>query len=150
MQPTIGITAGDPAGIGLEVIIKSLPSVVKAARWVIFTDLSIFKRNARFNAGDPGPGASFGLEDLGYDTSSIYWGQPSAESGQRALAYLEAASAAALAGKIHAIVTAPVSKEWIGPEFHGQTDFLADRAGVQQFAMAFFAPTFKVVLATIH
>src|SRR5262249_55242897 len=38
----------------------------------------------------------------------------------------------------------------IGPTFHGQTDFLAEMARVEQFAMSFFAPTFKVVLATIH
>jgi len=150
MLPTIGITAGDPAGIGLEVVIKALPSVVKSAHWVLFTDLSVFERNARFNSGDPGPGSSFELQDLRSDASTIRWGQPSKESGQRALAYLEAASAAALAGKIDAIVTAPVSKEWIGTDFHGQTDLLAERANVKEFAMAFFAPTFKVVLATIH
>jgi 4-hydroxythreonine-4-phosphate dehydrogenase len=142
MQPTIGITAGDPAGIGLEVILKSIPSVQTSARWILFTDRSVFDRNAaRFN-----PGINLELHDLG----GAQWGQPSAESGRRALAYLEAASKAAMAGEINAIVTAPVSKEWIGPSFHGQTDFLAERAGVQQFAMAFFAPTLKVVLATIH
>jgi 4-hydroxythreonine-4-phosphate dehydrogenase len=53
-------------------------------------------------------------------------------------------------GAIQAIVTAPVSKASIGPHFKGQTEFLAERAGVPQFAMAFFAPTFKVVLATVH
>ena len=53
-------------------------------------------------------------------------------------------------GKIDAIVTAPVSKEAIGGDFHGQTDFFAEAAGVREYAMAFFAPTFKVVLATIH
>jgi 4-hydroxythreonine-4-phosphate dehydrogenase len=63
---------------------------------------------------------------------------------------LKAASDEALNGRIQAIVTAPVSKEAIGPTFHGQTDFLAEMARCEQFAMAFFAPTFKVVLATIH
>ena len=53
-------------------------------------------------------------------------------------------------GNIQAIVTAPVSKASIGPHFKGQTEFLSERAGVSQFAMAFFAPTFKVVLATVH
>src|SRR5262249_53362553 len=37
-----------------------------------------------------------------------------------------------------------------GGGFHGQTDFLAERAGVTEYAMAFFAPSFKVVLATVH
>lgn len=146
MQPTIGITAGDPAGIGLEVVLKSISPVLASARWILFADRPIFERNAaRFN-----PGVNLELHDLGDDGSTIEWGRPIAKTGQRALAYLDAASAAALAGKIDAIVTAPVSKETIGPAFHGQTDFLAERAGSKQYAMAFFAPTFKVVLATIH
>ena len=147
MLPTIGITAGDPAGIGLEVILKSMPSVHSAARWILFTDRSVFERNITQFA----PGNTFlELRDLGDDGVSLQWGRPTARAGQRALAYLEAASQAALAGEIDAIVTAPVSKEWIGEGFHGQTDLLAERAGVTEFAMAFFAPTFKVVLATIH
>jgi 4-hydroxythreonine-4-phosphate dehydrogenase len=147
MQPTIGLTAGDPAGVGLEVILKSIMPLLDAAQWILFTDRSIFERNAaRFGAAR----SSLELRDLGDDGSSVQWGRPNPKSGQRALAYLEAASTAALAEEIDAIVTAPVSKEWIGGDFHGQTDLLADRAGVKEFAMAFFAPTFKVVLATIH
>jgi 4-hydroxythreonine-4-phosphate dehydrogenase len=147
MRPTIGITAGDPAGVGLEVILKSIMPVQDAAHWILFTDRSIFERNtARFGAGD----ASLELRDLGDDGSSLEWGRPNAKCGQRALAYLEAASKAALAKELDAIVTAPLSKEWVGGDFHGQTDLLAERAGVNEFAMAFFAPTFKVVLATIH
>jgi len=150
MLPTIGITAGDPAGIGLEVILKSIPSVQHAARWILFTDRSVFERNAaRFGSGNTSID-SIELRDLGDDGSSLQWGRPSTKTGQRALAYLEAASEAALGHEIDAIVTAPVSKEWIGGHFHGQTDQLAQRAGAGEFAMAFFAPTFKVVLATIH
>jgi 4-hydroxythreonine-4-phosphate dehydrogenase len=150
MLPTIGITAGDPAGIGLEVILKSITPVQHSARWILFTDRSVFERNAaRFNPGITSID-SIQLRDLGDDGSSLQWGRPNTKTGQRALAYLEAASKAVLAGEIDAIVTAPLSKEWIGGDFHGQTDLLAERAGVKEFAMAFFAPTFKVVLATIH
>jgi 4-hydroxythreonine-4-phosphate dehydrogenase len=161
MRATIGITAGDPAGIGLEVVLKSISSVLKLSRWVLFTDRAIFERNvALFPPGieyrwiqdtslvtdDP----VLFLRDLPGDSSGIEWGKLSFAAGRRARAYLEAASAEALDGKIEAIVTAPVCKEAIGADFHGQTDFLAECAGVRQFAMAFFAPTFKVVLATIH
>ena len=161
MQATIGITSGDPAGIGLEVILKSVSPVLTRARWVLFTDSAVFERNvARFNPGvnlrrikslasltnEP---ALF-VHDLEAGSPPVQWGQPGYDSGRRAMAYLEAASATALAGNIDAIVTAPVSKEVIGQGFRGQTDFLAERAGRSQYAMAFFAPTFKVVLATIH
>jgi len=161
MQATIGITAGDPAGIGLEVVLKSISSVLTSARWVLFVDRHVFERNAnRFAAGlnrrwiDDLSGITeepvLFLHDAGGNSTGIEWGKLSREAGQRAIAYLEVASAAALAGHIDAIVTAPVSKEAIGKGFVGQTDFLAERAGRTQYAMAFFAPTFKVVLATIH
>src|SRR4051812_2042763 len=161
MHATIGITAGDPAGIGLEVVLKSISSVVTSARWILFTDRSIFERNAeRFPSGIPfqwirdtselTDAPVLFLYDLDGDTSRIQFGERSSHAGARALAYLKAASDAALQGRIQAIVTAPVSKEAIGPGFHGQTDFFAEEAGCTRFAMAFFAPTFKVVLATIH
>ncbi len=161
MQATIGITTGDPAGIGLEVIFKSISSLSSSARWILFTDRSVFERNVELFS----PGIKYKwidriseatadpilfLRDMGEDTSSIQFGAPSAASGRRALTYLKTAGEEALRGNLQAIVTGPVSKEAIGPTFHGQTDFLAEMARVQQFAMAFFAPTFKVVLATIH
>ncbi len=46
MRPTIGITSGDPAGIGLEVILKALPHTLDSARWVLFTTRNTFQRNA--------------------------------------------------------------------------------------------------------
>jgi 4-hydroxythreonine-4-phosphate dehydrogenase len=161
MQATLGITAGDPAGIGLEVVLKSISSVLNFACWVLFTDRAVYQRNAaRFDprmrtrwiddlASITNEPFLF-LRDLNGDVSNVSWGTLSGAAGQRSLAYLEAASAEALAGNLDAIVTAPVSKEAIGKDFHGQTDFLAERAGRKQYAMAFFAPTFKVVLATIH
>ncbi len=161
MQATLGIPAAYPAGIGLEVVLKSISSVLNFARCVLFTDRAVFQRNAaRFDprmqtrwiddlASITNEPFLF-LRDLNGDVSNVSWGELSGAGGQRSLAYLEAASAEALAGHIDAIVTAPVSKEAIGKDFHGQTDFLAERAGRKQYAMAFFAPTFKVVLATIH
>jgi 4-hydroxythreonine-4-phosphate dehydrogenase len=161
MRPIIGITTGDPAGIGLEVVFKSIGSILETARWVLFTDRAIFARNTA--VFDPGVECRWihdlsaltdepvlFVRDLGGDVSSVDWGKLSAEAGLRALAYLEAASGEALAARLQGIVTAPVNKEAIGGNFHGQTDFLADRAGVHEYAMSFFAPTFKVVLATVH
>jgi sRNA-binding regulator protein Hfq len=145
----------------LEVVLKSIYSALSTARWVLFTDRPIFDRNlGRFypqlqhrwieNLSDVSDDPVLYVFDLRGNVSGIQWTQPTPATGGRALAYLQAASAAALAGTLDAIVTAPVSKEAIGGDFRGQTDFLAERAGVEQYAMAFFAPTFKVVLATIH
>ena len=161
MRSTIGITAGDPAGIGLEIVLKSISAVLASAQWVLFTDRGSFERNAALFA--PAVKCQWitdtshitdepllFLHDAGGDTSHIEFGNGNQQSGQRALAYLKAASDEALKGRLHAIVTAPVSKECIGQGFHGQTDFLAEMAGCRHFGMAFFAPKFKVVLATIH
>jgi 4-hydroxythreonine-4-phosphate dehydrogenase len=155
---TIGISAGDPAGIGLEVTLKALPEFLASARVILFTDSVHFKRSDTNNIpfrwvrtpGEISNDAVLFLIDVPGSRELISWGEPSLRAGSRASAYLSAASDAAMQGAIQAIVTAPVSKASIGPHFKGQTEFLAERAGVPQFAMAFFAPTFKVVLATVH
>jgi 4-hydroxythreonine-4-phosphate dehydrogenase len=156
--PTLGISAGDPAGIGLEVTLKAIPEFLDAARCVLFTDSLHFERSRTkdvpfqwithlsevsnepilFLIDVPGPG------------ELIPWGEMSLRAGSRASAYLQAAADAAMQGAVQAIVTAPVSKASIGLHFKGQTEFLAEHAKVSRFAMAFFAPTFKVVLATVH
>ena len=158
---TIGISAGDPAGIGLEVVFKALPSLLDSARWVLFCDAPVFERHyAASGSALPYRWIS-GWKEVSTDhvlfllnvsggIADIALGQSSAEAGRRAVAYLAAASDAALGGHIDAIVTAPVNKASIGPPFVGQTEFLAERAHAPEFAMAFFAPTFKVALATVH
>src|SRR3954464_1219182 len=99
MRATIGITAGDPAGIGLEVVLKSISSFLTAARWVLFTDRAIFERNAaRFNPGIPSRWIEHTqsitdepllfLRDLGGNGSGIEFGRMSPDAGRRALAYL--------------------------------------------------------------
>src|SRR5262245_58150490 len=117
MRSIIGTTAGDPAGIGLEVVLKTIGPVLESARWVLFTDRAIFLRNvALFD-----PGVEYRwiedlsgvtdepvlfLRDLNGEVASIEWGRISVDAGRRALAYLNAASTEALADRLHGIVTA--------------------------------------------
>ncbi len=80
-------------------------------------------------------------------------GQPNLCSGRAQVAYLAAATEAACAGKIDALVTAPISKEWAaraGFAFPGHTEYLADATGVSDFAMMLAGPQLRVVLVTIH
>src|SRR6266481_1746503 len=99
MRATIGITTGDPAGIGLEVVLKSISAVLPSARWVLFTDRSIFERNAALflsgveskwidSIADFTDKPILFLRDLRGDTSDIRFGERTAQSGRRALAYL--------------------------------------------------------------
>jgi len=156
--PIIGISAGDPAGIGLEVVLKAVPEFLDSTRLLLFTDSIHFDRSntdntpSRWiaNASEVTDEAVLFLLDVPEASELIPWGEASLRAGSRASAYLRAASDAAMQGVIKAIVTAPVSKASIGPHFKGQTEFLSEQAGASQFAMAFFAPTFKVVLATVH
>jgi 4-hydroxythreonine-4-phosphate dehydrogenase len=161
MKPTIGISSGDPAGIGLEVTLKALPLMLDSARWVLFTDRHAFERNYALAGGglpyrwinswdELSNEAVLFVMDVPGASSPIPWGEVCADAGRCALAYLQAAGRAAMDGHVQAIVTAPVSKTSIGSPFVGQTEFLAKGARAKQFAMAFFASTFNVVLATIH
>jgi 4-hydroxythreonine-4-phosphate dehydrogenase len=158
---TIGISAGDPAGIGLEVVFKALPSLLPSARWVLFCDPPAFETHYQICGGvvphrwisnwdQISSEAVLFLMNVSGGAADIPLGKTSHAAGRRAVAYLTAASDAALAGHIDAIVTAPVNKASIGSPFVGQTEILAERAHSREFAMAFFAPTFKVVLATVH
>jgi 4-hydroxy-L-threonine phosphate dehydrogenase PdxA len=99
MRAAIGITSGDPAGIGLEVVLKSIPPLLQSARWVLFTDREIFARNVarlhrpiRFqwvdSLDDLTDAPALFLQDLRGDTSSIQWGILQEGAGRRALAYL--------------------------------------------------------------
>jgi len=161
MQRIIGISSGDPSGIGLEVILKALPAVAGSARWILYTDAPAFDRHyLRFGNGRPcrwisqpeeaADDSVLHLIDVPGATCPIPWGDVQSAAGDRAIAYLRAAGDAARERKIAGIVTAPVNKAAVGREFKGQTEFLAQQAGTARFAMAFFAPTFKVVLATVH
>ena len=140
--------------------LKALPSLLSEAGWILFSDRAAFERGHQrfcsaldwtdFDASTAAPGPGLTLSPLPGQATPPDWGRGSPETGSRALAALEAASDAALERRIDALVTAPVSKQCIGSDFLGQTEFLARRAGTEDFAMAFFTPTFKVVLATRH
>src|SRR6185295_5284990 len=126
--------------------------VFAAARWVLFADRKAFEAHASLLKELPGHRWIANLREVSADSvlHLIPVSLAGSDPGRRALASLEAASAAAVAGNLQAIVPAPVSKEAIGGAFVGQPEWLSERAGAHRFAMAFFTPTFKVVLATIH
>ena len=123
---TIGITLGDPCGIGPEVIAKALTSLAA-------DDL------AR-------------LHLIG-ETSKFQPGRPSHESAQASLEYLKTAVRLLKAGQIDALVTGPVWKEGItdlGIKFQGHTEFLAQAFAVKKFEMMFVTPKLKTVTITRH
>jgi len=151
----IGISLGDPAGIGPEIVVKALAARPELPV-VVYGDPAILAATA----------AGLGLPPVSPDrvravvpstkdggVEAIVVGRPNLASARAQLAALETATGAALRGEIAALCTAPISKDWIarvGFAFPGHTEYLADRAGVEDFAMMLAGPRLRVVLATTH
>jgi 4-hydroxythreonine-4-phosphate dehydrogenase len=133
----IGVTMGDPAGIGPELVRRVCGG---AGDVVIYGD-------ARLLAGlDARVEAVTSL-------AAVTPGAPSPATGKAQVDYLEAAIADARAGKLAALVTAPIHKASCiaaGFAFPGHTELLAERFGVPRVTMMFAGPRLKVSLATIH
>jgi 4-hydroxythreonine-4-phosphate dehydrogenase len=129
--PVIAITVGDPGGIGPEIARKAAesPRVIACCKPVIY-----------------GPWRTAAV-------SSFPQGRPSAEGGEAAYQALDSAVKDALAKKVDAIATGPLSKEGFamaGHPWKGHTDLLAHLTGAKRVAMMFWSPRLRVVLATVH
>jgi len=127
-KPRIGITIGDPAGIGPEIAVKATgdPRVLEVCQPRLYGPDNL----ARFQQG-----------------------QLSAEAGRAAYDAIVAAVRDAQQGTIDAIATAPINKEAFalaGLPWKGHTDLLAHLTGTPRVAMMFYAEELRVVLATIH
>jgi 4-hydroxythreonine-4-phosphate dehydrogenase len=147
----IAISLGDPAGIGPEIVVRALAERPDGDV-LVFGDPGLLARAARAaGVAPPTPGRVRAVTALAAD--EVTPGRPNDASARAQLAYLTAAVDAALAGEVRALVTAPISKEWIaraGFSFPGHTEYLAARAGVSEFAMMLAGPTLRVTVATTH
>lgn len=166
-HPIIGITMGDPCGIGPEIVVKALaPAAIRArARFVIFGFSELFGYAAdqaevdffwRRDHHEDLREAAAGVTVLDYDELPSPAGgqhEPTRYGGRASFAFVEDAITAAVEGRIDAMVTAPISKQaWqlAGVKFPGHTELLAKRTRSRNYAMMFVAPRMKVALATIH
>ena len=126
MQPRIGITLGDCAGVGPEIVqaaldSKALPTTAEYAVIGNYPDFSL--------------------------------GQPTLKTARAAAAALEEAVTLARRGELDAVVTGPIHKARMyaaGFKFPGQTEFFAERCGVKNFAMCLTGGKITVALVTTH
>jgi len=160
----VGITIGDPAGIGPEIVAAALAAAPREwrDRLVVYGDRGPLERAAKvMKVALPDVeivgGVSAGSTKLDSSTEPdgerATPGHPDQHSGAAQVGYLEAAVAAAARGELAAIVTAPISKSWArraGFEFLGHTEMLAARLGARDVAMFFVGPKLKVALTTVH
>ncbi|RUM42294.1 MAG: 4-hydroxythreonine-4-phosphate dehydrogenase PdxA [Desulfurobacterium sp.] len=163
MKPSIGITLGDPAGIGSEVLLKSLfflrslpfPFFVYGSRNVIefYSELLNLPSNLPVVDGAK-EGAPPGIYLVNVRDNVIFEpGKVGKDSGKAQVLYIEKAIEDAKEGKIKAIVTLPINKESAklgGFPFPGHTEFLAHSFGVKEYAMMLANEKLKVVLQTTH
>jgi 4-hydroxythreonine-4-phosphate dehydrogenase len=122
----IGITLGDCAGIGPEILDLAL----KSGRVPNSADYEVIGRQPNCKPGEP-----------------------SIETARAAAAALEEAVTRARRGELHAVVTGPIHKARMyeaGFKFPGQTEFFAERCGVKNFAMCLTGNKLTVALVTSH
>lgn len=130
-KPRVGVTVGDPAGIGPEIAVKAAadPRVLEVCEPRLY-----------------GPHDAAAL-------ARFTPGRLSAEAGQAAYAAIAQAVSDAQRGAIDAIATAPINKEAFalaGIPFRGHTDLLAMLTDAGPAVMMFYAEELRVVLATVH
>jgi 4-hydroxythreonine-4-phosphate dehydrogenase len=169
IRPVIAMTMGDAAGIGPEVIMKSLahadiydlcrPLVIgdalrlqKAGR-IVGTKLVVRSltpdqiEDALYTAG------TVDCIDLKLIPDDLPWGKLSAIAGDAAFRYMEIAAKLAISGKIQAICTAPLNKEALhagGHKFPGHTEMLAALTGTPEVSMMLSTPKMRVIHVTTH
>ncbi|MBZ5200559.1 4-hydroxythreonine-4-phosphate dehydrogenase PdxA [Planomicrobium chinense] len=166
-KPIIGITMGDAAGVGPEIILKSFEHdiVHESSRAFVIGDASILERAKGFTGSTKSINrisypseAKFDREaidclDLNLLSENLPVGQVSPEAGDAAFQYLEKAISLANAKEIDAICTAPLNKEALqkgGHMYPGHTEILAELTGTKDFSMMLSAPNLKVIHVTTH
>jgi 4-hydroxythreonine-4-phosphate dehydrogenase len=151
----IGITLGDANGIGPEIVLRAVArrGWPKNVRFVLVGSRPLLEAQARafrlripesrVSVWDPAPALAPAWKP----------GKIRADSSRAAEAWIRAAVAACLGGRLQAMVTAPICKEGFqkaGIHVPGHTELLADLTGTRHYAMMLFGGSLRVVLVTRH
>jgi len=167
----VGITLGDPSGIGSAITRKAIPKLKGLADFVVIGDRWVYDlarlpaaclppacRTGRDRQGQAG---SSELEALSYKFIDLHnvsrknfkFGEIKAEYGRASIEYLDKALELIKKGKIDCLVTCPISKESInkaGFNFPGHTEYLAQRTETEDFLMLLLNKELKISLVTRH
>jgi len=162
----LAITLGDAAGVGPELIVRLFAEGLPHPA-LVYGDAGALRRACRALGLDgslevrpletPGAGTTRGVigvlnrwDELPAD---LPWGREDARAGRGAYEYLCHAIDDALAGRVRALVTAPLHKGALhaaGIDFPGHTEILAQRTGTAEYAMMLANDELRVLLVTIH
>jgi 4-phospho-D-threonate 3-dehydrogenase / 4-phospho-D-erythronate 3-dehydrogenase len=166
-KPILGLTMGDPAGIGPEICLRAMrePSVRKMCTPVLFGDVSVLERVAKKPLRDLPVLREADLSHVSkineplivdcsaIDARKIKPGKVSAACGRAGYIYIERAIYAALAGKIDGVVTAPIHKESLnlsGVKHPGHTEIFTALTKAKRSCMMLYSDKITVSMVTTH
>lgn len=183
-KPILGLTMGDPAGIGPEICLRALRerTVLEGCVPVLFGDARMIQRLSSLEScwslategregRDRTPASPYRTVSLAEWQQGATWtepllvdfatpdldriepGQVSAAAGRAGYRYIEEAIRAALAGRIEAVVTAPIHKEALrlsGANFPGHTEIFTALTGAPRSCMMLYSDKLTVSMVTTH
>ena len=166
-RPVIGITMGDAAGVGPEIIVKALMAkrIYGRCRPVIIGDGGIMERAVAIvkapatvrRIGDVGEArfvyGTLDVLDLKNLPLDLPFARVDARAGRAAYEYVERAVNLAMGGELDAIATAPLNKEALalgGCSLPGHTEILSTLSGTKQYAMLLVSKTLKIIHVSTH
>ncbi|MDO8434318.1 MAG: 4-hydroxythreonine-4-phosphate dehydrogenase PdxA [Candidatus Binatus sp.] len=167
--PTIAISMGDPAGIGPEVILKAIVAIGRrrsAPSIIVIGDLRAMQAAAarlknvatprEWHRGESIPAPTKHVAVCATSKLSeraMRPGHPTVEGGGAAYDYIVRGARMALDGEVDALVTAPISKEWMnraGHRFPGHSELLAQLSRTKLWRMTFAGGDLTLALVTTH
>src|SRR4030042_5849741 len=166
--PLIGITMGDPTGIGPEIIVKalSMKEPFQACRPFVCGDREVLLKTIEMLGLNTTVEIFEKIPEEGYlpqriflsplsqlEVDSLRFGKPNRECGEVMVKYVEEAVKWVRNGMLDAITTCPINKKAInaaGHPFSGHTELLAHLAKANFVAMMFLGSRWKIVLVTTH
>ena len=166
IKPVIGITQGDPNGVGLELIIRTFadehiykyctPVLYASPKSFVFYKKQLNLQEPMYHLVQSASEAKAGRLNLVVSSDAameITPGQASDAAGKEALLALDKALVDAAAGHLQAMVTAPLDKNTVAanlPGFSGHTGYIAEKLGVDRYAMVLVSENLRVGLVTEH
>jgi 4-hydroxythreonine-4-phosphate dehydrogenase len=141
----IGVTVGDPAGIGPEVVAAALRATdTRRARLCVYGDVEAVAR----------AGGALGAAELhAFRSAAVEPGRPDPRAAAGVIEAVRSAARDCMEGRLDALVTAPLSKDVIaraGFAYPGHTELLEETAGRGRAVMLLVGGALRVALATIH
>ncbi|WP_336343674.1 4-hydroxythreonine-4-phosphate dehydrogenase PdxA [Halalkalicoccus ordinarius] len=163
-KPTIGITMGDPAGIGPEIVVKGYRELLEVANPLVIGDAGTVEAACGICGSDLGIQRISAPADASFDSDEIpvldlenvddlERGVVREAYGAASLEYVERAIELALDERIDAITTAPINKQstkLAGSEYAGHTGMLADYTGTESYSMMLIEEPLRVSHVSTH